>query len=56
MRQLLRNLWDNDQGQDIAEYAMLLTVILLITAASVTAIGSHSDAVFSAVGQKLATT
>ena len=32
---LLRSLWSDDQGQDIAEYAVMLAVILVIDRKSV---------------------
>jgi Flp pilus assembly pilin Flp len=47
MTNLLRELWKNEQGQDIAEYAVMLAVILVIVVGTVRLIGSKSNAVFS---------
>ncbi len=52
----LWRIWNDDQGQDIAEYALMLTVILLIVVAAVSAIGTNANAVFNAVANKLAAT
>jgi Flp pilus assembly pilin Flp len=56
MHALLHKLWADDNGQDIAEYALMLTTVLLIVAATVSAIGNNSNAVFSAVAGKLTST
>ncbi len=56
MLELLRRLWQEDEGQDIAEYALMLAVILLIVAATVTSIGTNANAVFSSAAGKLTTT
>ncbi len=50
---LLRRMGSDDRGQDIAEYALMLTVILLIVVAAVTAIGTNANAVFNAVAGQL---
>jgi Flp pilus assembly pilin Flp len=55
MKALLRKLWANDDGQDIAEYAMMLAVILLIVAATVSSIGTNANTVFSNAASKLTT-
>ena len=47
MTEVLRNLWINDEGQDIAEYALMLAVILVIVIVTVEAIGSNANKVFS---------
>jgi len=54
MKNLLKQLWLDDNGQDIAEYALMLTVILLIVAATVSSIGSNAQNVFENVANKLA--
>lgn len=55
MMQLLWNVWNDDQGQDIAEYAVMLTVILLIVAATVSSIGTNANSIFSNVATELST-
>ncbi|HKW67286.1 MAG TPA: hypothetical protein VJP04_08370 [Terriglobales bacterium] len=47
MKELLQNLWSNDEGQDIAEYAVMLAVILVIVVGTVRLIGSQANNVFS---------
>ena len=49
----LRRIWNDDQGQDIAEYALMLAVILLIVVATVQLIGTNANAVFNAVAGQL---
>ena len=47
MRALLRKVWLDDQGQDIAEYAVMLAVILVIVVGTIRLIGSNANTVFS---------
>jgi Flp pilus assembly pilin Flp len=47
MKALLQNLWSDDQGQDIAEYAVMLAVILVIVVGTIRLIGSNANTVFS---------
>lgn len=49
----LRNLWSEEQGQDIAEYAVMLAVILVVVVGTVRLIGSNANNVFSQVGSSL---
>lgn len=44
---LLSKLWSDDQGQDIAEYAVMLAVILVIVVGTIRMIGSNANNVFS---------
>jgi Flp pilus assembly pilin Flp len=53
MSSLMRNLWRDEQGQDIAEYAVMLAVILVIVVGTVRLIGANSNNVFSQVGSAL---
>jgi pilus assembly protein Flp/PilA len=53
MLSLLRQLWQDEQGQDIAEYALMLTVILLIVVAAVTSIGTNANTIFNSVAGRL---
>ena len=46
MSALLR-FWNDEQGQDIAEYAVMLAVILVIVIGTVRLIGTHASTVFS---------
>lgn len=49
MRDLAKLLWRNDEGQDIAEYAVMLAVILVIVIGTIRLIGGNANNVFSAV-------
>ncbi len=49
----LWKIWNDDDGQDIAEYALMLAVILLIVVAAVTAIGTNANSIFNSVASQL---
>jgi Flp pilus assembly pilin Flp len=53
MVQLLRNIWADEQGQDIAEYAVMLAVILVLVIGTVRLIGSSANTVFSNVASDI---
>jgi Flp pilus assembly pilin Flp len=53
MTKILRNLWAEDQGQDIAEYAVMLAVILVIVVGTLRVIGSNANNVFSSVASSV---
>jgi Flp pilus assembly pilin Flp len=53
MRNLLIKLWSNDEGQDVAEYAVMLAVVLVIVASTVRLIGANASNVFSQVGSEI---
>ena len=44
---ILSRLWANDQGQDIAEYTVMLAVIPVIVVGTIRLIGSNANTVFS---------
>ena len=46
-RDLLRKSWRDEKGQDIAEYAVMLAVILVLVVGTVRLIGSNANTVFS---------
>jgi Flp pilus assembly pilin Flp len=50
---LLRRLWAEDEGQDIAEYAVMLAVILVIVVGTVRLIGGNANNVFSSVSSSI---
>jgi pilus assembly protein Flp/PilA len=50
---LLRKFWQDEQGQDVAEYAVMLAVILVIVVGTVRLIGSNANTVFSQVGSSI---
>jgi Flp pilus assembly pilin Flp len=49
----LRKLWQEENGQDIAEYAVMLAVILVIVVGTVRLIGSNANNVFSNVASPI---
>lgn len=54
MRDILRSLWLEDAGQDIAEYAVMLAVILVIVVGTIRLIGGNANNVFSSVASSIA--
>ena len=53
MASFVRQLWIDESGQDIAEYAVMLAVILVIVVGTIRLIGSNSNNVFSQVGSAI---
>ncbi|HEX3819571.1 MAG TPA: hypothetical protein VHW45_04530 [Candidatus Sulfotelmatobacter sp.] len=51
--ELVYGLWRNESGQDIAEYAVMLAVILVIVVGTVRLIGSNANTVFSSVASSI---
>jgi len=49
----VKQLWSEENGQDIAEYSVMLAVILVIVVGTVRLIGSNASSVFSQVGSSL---
>ena len=53
MTHVLRTLWSDEQAQDIAEYAVLLAVILVLVVGTVRLIGGNANNVFSATASSI---
>ena len=53
MSKLMQQLWSEDRGQDIAEYAVMLAVILVLVVGTVRLIGSNANNAFSNVASSL---
>jgi Flp pilus assembly pilin Flp len=51
--ELLRKVWEDSEGQDVAEYAVMLAVILIIVIGTVKLIGGKSNNVFSEVASSI---
>ena len=51
--QHVRTLWSEQEGQDIAEYAVMLAVILVIVVGTIRLIGSNANNVFSNVASSI---
>ena len=54
MFKMIRRLWSEDAGQDIAEYAVMLAVILVIVIGTIRLIGGNANNVFSSVASSIA--
>ncbi|MBZ5546480.1 MAG: Flp family type IVb pilin [Acidobacteriia bacterium] len=50
---MIRQLWAEEQGQDVAEYAVMLAVILVIVIGTVRLIGGNANNVFSQVNSQM---
>jgi Flp pilus assembly pilin Flp len=50
---MLKHLIQNEEGQDVAEYAVMLAVMLVIVIGVVRLIGSNASNVFSEIGSKI---
>lgn len=53
MRRLLHRLWSEQEGQDVAEYAVMLAVILVIVVGTIRLIGGNANNVFSSVASSI---
>jgi Flp pilus assembly pilin Flp len=51
--QFWRRLWHKEEAQDVAEYAVMLAVILIIVVGTVRLIGSNANTVFSSVASSI---
>ena len=54
MSDFIRRIRSDDEGQDIAEYAVMLAVILVLVVGTIRLIGSNSNTVFSSVASAVA--
>jgi Flp pilus assembly pilin Flp len=53
MSQILRDVWSSDEGQDIAEYAVMLAVILVLVIGTIRLVGGNANNVFSSVASTM---
>jgi Flp pilus assembly pilin Flp len=53
MEKLIQSLWNDQDGQDIAEYAVMLAVILVLVVGTVRLVGTNANNVFSSVGSSI---
>jgi Flp pilus assembly pilin Flp len=53
MKNLIQRIWSEDQGQDIAEYAVMLAVILVLVVGTIRLVGSNANNVFSNVASSV---
>jgi Flp pilus assembly pilin Flp len=50
---ILSEFWRDDQGQDIAEYAVMLAVILVVVVGTIRLIGLNANNAFSSVASSV---
>jgi Flp pilus assembly pilin Flp len=53
MSNLFRKLWSQEEAQDIAEYAVMLAVILVIVVGTLRLVGGSANNVFSSVASSI---
>jgi Flp pilus assembly pilin Flp len=53
MSRFIARLWSDESGQDIAEYAVMLAVILVIVIGTIRLVGSNANNVFSSVASSV---
>jgi Flp pilus assembly pilin Flp len=51
--QILRCAWCREEGQDIAEYAVMLAVILVVVIGTIRLVGGNANNVFSSVANSI---
>jgi Flp pilus assembly pilin Flp len=49
----LHQLWSDERGQDVAEYAVMLAVVLVIVVGTIRLIGGNANNVFSSVASSI---
>jgi pilus assembly protein Flp/PilA len=50
---LFTRLWRNEEGQDLAEYALLIALIALVVIGAVTLLGTQIQTVFNNIANAL---
>ena len=53
MAELIRKMWSEDRGQDIAEYAVMLAVILVLVVGTIRLVGGNANNAFSTVASSV---
>ena len=53
MYTLIEKIWSDEEGQDIAEYAVMLAVILVLVVGTIRLVGSNANNAFSSVASSL---
>lgn len=53
MIETLTKLWTRDDGQDIAEYAVMMAVILVLVVGTIRLVGSNANNAFSAAASSI---
>jgi Flp pilus assembly pilin Flp len=53
MSEFLKRLWADTEGQDVAEYAIMLAIVLVMITGMVRLIGTNASTVVSQVGRAI---
>jgi len=53
MSEVLKRMWCEDRGQDIAEYAVMLAVILVLVVGTIRLVGGNANNAFSTVASSV---
>ncbi len=53
MTDFILRIWSDDEGQDIAEYAVMLAVILVLVVGTIRLVGSNANNVFSSAASSI---
>ncbi len=53
MSNLLSHFWSDESGQDIAEYAVMLAVILVLVVGTIRLVGTNTNNAFSSVASTI---
>jgi Flp pilus assembly pilin Flp len=53
MNKFLQTVWIHQQGQDVAEYAVTMALILAVVLGTVLLVGSHANNVFSSMASSV---
>jgi Flp pilus assembly pilin Flp len=53
MGELIQRIWSDEEGQDIAEYAVMLAVILVLVVGTIRLVGSNANNAFSAAASSV---
>jgi Flp pilus assembly pilin Flp len=53
MTDLLPEIWSHEEGQDVAEYTVMLAVILALVLVTIRLVGLNASTVFSRVGSTI---
>ncbi|HKF52529.1 MAG TPA: Flp family type IVb pilin [Candidatus Acidoferrales bacterium] len=53
MRNLLKRLWQEEEGQDLVEYGLLVVLVALAATAGMSTLASDISAMFTSVGGQL---
>jgi pilus assembly protein Flp/PilA len=54
MANIIERFWNEEDGQDIAEYAVMLAVILVLVVGTIRLIGTNANTAFSNVASSIA--